>query len=67
MKLKKYRENRGLTIKGVADQLGVSDVAWKCWESGRSIPAEVNMVAIAKWRGGAVMPNNFYLLPPERV
>ncbi len=62
MKLKTYRELRGLTIKAAADQIGVSDVAWGYWESGRSIPEEANMAAIAKWSNGAVMPNDFYLL-----
>ena len=66
MKLKKYRQIRGLTIQAAADEIGVSDVAWGYWESGRSIPAEANMVALVEWSGGAVMPNDFYLLPRER-
>ncbi|HVO92520.1 MAG TPA: helix-turn-helix transcriptional regulator [Terriglobales bacterium] len=62
MKLRKYRELKGLTIEAAAAEIGVSDVAFGYWERGRSIPDEANMAAIAKWSNGAVMPNDFYLV-----
>jgi transcriptional regulator with XRE-family HTH domain len=63
MKLRNYRVLKGLTIKQAADEIGVSDVAWGYWEKGHRMPEEANMAAIVKWSSGAVMPNDFYLLP----
>lgn len=63
MKLKQYRELKGLTIKQAAEAIGVSGVAWGYWERGQRMPEEANMAAIFQWSGGAVAPNDFYLLP----
>ena len=63
MKLKKYRELKGLTMKQAAAEVGVTNVCWLYWEAGKRIPEEANMAAIVRWSGGAVMPNDFYLLP----
>jgi transcriptional regulator with XRE-family HTH domain len=63
MKLREYRKLKGLTITQAAGEIGVSHVAWGYWEKGKRTPEEANMAAIAKWSKGAVMPNDFYLLP----
>ena len=63
MKLKKCRELKGQTMQQAADAVGVSDVCWLYWECGKRIPEEANMAAIVKWSNGAVMPNDFYMLP----
>src|ERR1039458_10256853 len=38
MKLRNYRELKGLSIKEAAAAIGVSDVAWGYWERGQRMP-----------------------------
>lgn len=43
-----------------AEQVGVTDVCWRYWESGKKKPGDDNMTKIVNWSDGAVQPNDFY-------
>ena len=46
--IRALREGRGLTQRGLAERIGVTDKAVSKWESGASDPSTANLIAIAK-------------------
>lgn len=60
MKLEKYIENQGKTIKDAAEELDFAyeDVRRYC--KGIVIPRPENMKKITEWSNGSVQPNDFY-------
>lgn len=63
MKLKKWREQEGITQGALAASLGVSDVSVSRYENGR-IPEPDVMSAIYAITNGSVCPNDFYGIAP---
>lgn len=62
MKLVKWRQEKALTQRAVADLLGVSQPTVSDWENG-SIPAPDQVVRVFRFTAGAVAPNDWYALP----
>jgi len=50
-KIKQLREQRGLSLKKVAKELGVSHVAIIKWESGENFPKKNHLLNYAKILG----------------
>jgi hypothetical protein len=75
MKLKAYREMRGLSVEVAAAENGVTPTCWRYWErdfaSGkkRKIPGPDNISRLYVWSHGQVTPHDFYDLPalPDAV
>lgn len=68
MKLKAWREEKGRSLKSVADELGTDIATVFRWEvepgePNRRIPNEGYMCGLYRLTGGAVTPNDFYDLP----
>jgi len=60
MKIAKLIEERGLTNREAAKQLGVHEALLWRWVRGLVIPRPHNMHKIQAWSGGQVMPADFY-------
>ena len=48
-RLKELREEKGITLKTLADAIGVSDIAISRWENNKRIPNIEVLVAIADY------------------
>ena len=62
MKLAEYRNLRALSRKAAAKELGVSEVSYWRWESGKVTPSSEWQKKIAAWSDGAVMPNDLVVV-----
>jgi hypothetical protein len=64
--LRAWREGQlpKLTLDAAAAAVGTVRQVWRDWEIGRRIPSPRFMTAIWRFTCGAVVPNDFYDLPP---
>jgi transcriptional regulator with XRE-family HTH domain len=54
IKLKQYREKKGLTMRQVADKLGVTESCYCLYENGKRKPSFEVLVKLAKIYGCTV-------------
>ena len=54
IKLKQYRERKGLTMRQVADELGVTESCYCLYENGKRKPSFEVLVKLAKIYGCTV-------------
>jgi len=64
MKLRDYMRREGMTAAEMAGLIGVSTAAVVRYRNGTRRPSPEVMRRIARVTGGAVLPNDFYDLPP---
>lgn len=63
MKIRSYITETKIKICDAASALGVSTQCLHQWISGKRVPQPEKMIAIYRWSGGKVQPNDFYELP----
>lgn len=63
MKIRSYITEAKIKICEAADALEVSTQCLHQWISGKRVPQPEKMIAIYRWSGGKVQPNDFYELP----
>lgn len=62
-KIKHVRTQKGQSLIDAGNAVGVSDVAFGYWETGRNKVSDARKLAVIEWSGNFITLNDFYDLP----